>query len=656
LIVGKPYRTELERLPDTFSWCLRAPVSELSSCIRSGAELPLLAVGSGGSYTSAAFSEHLHQACTGRMAQAMTPLEAVHAPLDLRSIGVLIMSAGGKNPDVIGTFSRLSEREPRSLVALCTRIGTPLGRLASRSGRSRVVEFDIPSGKDGFLATNSLFATIVLLIRAYETAGLLKSSLPDDFSGLLTGHAEPDAFYEGLSSRASSLWGRSTLVVLYGPSARAAAVDVESRFSESALGNVQIADYRNFAHGRHYWLESRRRETAVIAFVTEDMAGLAERTLRLIPEDIPVLRIELPGGWVAASLSGILQSMYLARAAGEAAGVDPGRPTVPEFGRRLYRLPAFRARTGRSSLPRAEMAAIERKSKSTILSLESGGALEGWRAAYRAFTSTLKGAQFGGVVFDYDGTLCEASERFEGPRREVTEQLERLLRAGVVVGIATGRGKSVKEQLRERLSPSLWGRMPIAYYNGSEVGLLGDDAIPEGGKALAPPFDSILELLSRDGSVAGGCTVDANRHQISVVPVGAPGGVARLWECVRSVLDVNGLRDVRVLRSDHSVDILDNGSSKLAVLAAVRGLAGGDGGVEILRVGDRGCWPGNDCELLSGPHSLSVDETSADPGSCWNIASPGASHTAALLEYLELLVCGSGLASFSSHSPGEAAR
>jgi len=388
--VGKPYAAELERLPETYSWCLAASVSELGDWIRNSADGPLLVIGSGGSFTSASFSEFLHQVCTGRIAKALTPLEAVHSPLDLRHTNVLIMTAGGKNPDIIGAFSRLVEREPRSLGVLCTRGRTPLTRLASRTGRTRIFDFDIPSGKDGYLATNSLIATITLVVRAYESAGLTRPVLPDAFLALLPGRVTPAVFTRGLAVKAQPLWTRRTLIVLHTPATQAAAVDLEARFSEAALGSVQVADYRNFAHGRHYWLAVRGNETGIVAFVTREVTDLADRTLRLVPEEVPTLRIDLPEEGALASLSAVLHSLYLAQLAGDATGVDPGRPSVPDFGRRLYRIQAFRRPPKHDApLPAAETIAIERKARTTIRSLESRGELERWRSAYRHFRSNL---------------------------------------------------------------------------------------------------------------------------------------------------------------------------------------------------------------------------------------------------------------------------
>ena len=58
---------------------------------------------------------------------------------------------------------------------------------------------------------------------------------------------------------------------------------------------------------------------------------------------------------------------------------------------------------------------------------------------------------------------------------------------------------------------------------------------------------------------------------------------------------------------------------------------------ECLCIGDKGIWPGNDFELLSTTYSLSVNEVSIMPESCWNIAKVGSKNIKATLEYLNNL-------------------
>ena len=61
--------------------------------------------------------------------------------------------------------------------------------------------------------------------------------------------------------------------------AESAAFDLESKLVEAGLVSVLLADYRNFAHGRHHWL-AKNPDSAVVALASKEETLLAERTLR----------------------------------------------------------------------------------------------------------------------------------------------------------------------------------------------------------------------------------------------------------------------------------------------------------------------------------------------------------------------------------------
>ena len=118
----------------------------------------------------------------------------------------------------------------------------------------------------------------------------------------------------------------------------------------------------------------------------EDERTLAEKTLRLLPPEIPAARVTVPGTGSATSVASLGIALYLAGLAGEAKGVDPGAPHVPEFGRKLYHLNAYTSRR-RSAADRLEdraAIAIERKSGCSVATLERLGLLGGF-SPLRAF-------------------------------------------------------------------------------------------------------------------------------------------------------------------------------------------------------------------------------------------------------------------------------
>lgn len=115
-----------------------------------------------------------------------------------------------------------------------------------------------------------------------------------------------------------------------------AAADLESKLMEAGIRNVQPADYRNFAHGRHNWIGKHQQDTGVIMLSSPRCTWLAARTSGLLPPDIPVVRLHTELDGFDGMLSLLVQCMCAVGVPGEQSGIDPGRPRVAEFGRKQY--------------------------------------------------------------------------------------------------------------------------------------------------------------------------------------------------------------------------------------------------------------------------------------------------------------------------------
>lgn len=628
--MGKPYQLELDSLAATYEHSLRLDVSAVERFLADFRSHPLIAVGSGGSFTAAHLAAYLHERFARALARPATPLDAVEAVGHSRDTAVLLLSAGGSNPDVTGAFGLLAEAEPAKLAVLCGQPNSPLTKRIASYPYVDSFAFELTSGRDGFLATNSLLTFAVVLLRAYLTVGSVPRSIPRKLGHLLHPRRTSDQFLRELSERCSALWSRPTLVVLFGPDTSSAAIDLESKFTEAALGTVQLADFRNFGHGRHHWLAKHGDESAVLALATARDHNVASRTLDLLPSSIPRVLLTIPGSDVEASVAAIVTAFYVAGLAGNARGIDPGRPGVPAFGRRIYNLRTFHLRPQPlDRLPKAQVAAIERKTGSSVENLKSRGELNYWFQAYRQFVQRLRNARFGAIILDYDGTLCETRERAHGIRAESAAELVRLIRAGVLIGIVTGRGKSVRKDLRRELPADAWDHILVGYYNGSDIAPLRDESRPDAGK----PCDSlaiIARVLSSERSLVRLCDVDSRPSQISVTPkAGVP--LSSLWEALQRATS-NGCTGATVVRSGHSFDVLAPGVSKTSLVERI-----GQNNGCVLCIGDRGQWPGNDFALLSAAFSLSSHEVSCDPATCWNLAPPGQRGVVATLYYLRSL-------------------
>lgn len=632
--MGKPYDRELDAIPSTLAWAQSADITALVRTIRGACAGPLVAVGSGGSLSTAHALVNAHRAVTGQVAAVLTPLDATSHVLD-PDVAVWLLSASGNNVDVVAAARAFAVREPRQLVAFVGRSGSKVADVAAAHPYIDLHEFVPPTGKDGFLATNSLFGSAALLARAYSAAASGNTAEDPLRSGGLVSAADSTSDTVATWREQTLLtWTRDTTVVLHGGSTALGAIDLESKFTEAALGNVQLADYRNFGHGRHHWLAKRGEGSAVVALIADEDRDIAERTLALLPREITVARILLPGTPAESSLMSLLAAFRLTQWAGHVRGIDPGDPGVPPFGRQLYRLrpPRTKHAAGPAGLTARHAAAIQRKTRRTVAQLTASGDLPTWRASLRGFERALSSARFGAIVVDYDGTVVDTRDRFEPPRTDMAAELMRLLRHGVKVGVATGRGKSVRHALQQVLPAELWERVVIGYYNGAELGLLSDDATPASHVDPTAEIVRAAEQLRGHPDIAAHASVEVRAHQVTLTGDDSL-SEQRMWTIAHEV--TSGLDGVySVARSSHSVDVLDSTASKLHVPEHLRA-AGLDH--PVLVIGDRGRWPGNDYQLLAQPFALSVDECSADPSTCWNLAPAGQRGTAATLHALRSL-------------------
>ena len=166
--MAKPYTVEMSKLAETFAWAMASDIEPLRKAVKTASLSSLLAIGSGGSLTAAHALASLHQRCTGHLATVATPLEAIGEPL-ASSVAIWLLSAGGSNVDILSAFRALVAREPRQLGILCGRSDSPLANAARNHGFTDLLLYEPRTGKDGFLATNSLLAFVTLLTRAYAS-------------------------------------------------------------------------------------------------------------------------------------------------------------------------------------------------------------------------------------------------------------------------------------------------------------------------------------------------------------------------------------------------------------------------------------------------------------------------------------------------------
>jgi hypothetical protein len=622
------YEAELRNLDTTYEAALAADISTIKAAIAGASESSVIGVGSGGSFTVASLLCNLHEAYTGRVSRPSTPLEIICNPTLAAASPVFLISAEGKNPDVIEALERARRHSARAVHVLTNRSASALIECANGLSDISTHVFELVQ-KDGYLATNSLLLDSVLVARAYGELDKDKDQVPPSIDDLRIGEQSIDSWLSGVEDFVTSAVARKGVIVAFSPLLRPVAADLESKLSESALLYCQLADLRSFAHGRHLWLAERPSDCAILTLIEPSLQTLWESMRNLLPSEVPTLTMPLGGAKPRDLLSGLVGEMKLVSAIAKKAGKDPGKPEVPQFGVDLH----YADLPNLIPPPRDEPNGAE-QSKYEVLgarwpSVERQGSM---RRALSTFKAGFEHQVFRSIVFDYDGVLCSSQRHDSPPPTPIIDHLMRLVDADVVVGIASGRGGSIQEHMQASLPESKWKRIQLGLYN---CGYISDIA-------TAPSQRGTSEFLSHVTRIVGrlkalGAPIESVRtthpYQVSVRfrrGVNVEGN----WFVIADALGQAGLDMSRVVRSKHSVDILAPGVNKSHLIAHIV-LSFKVDPYQVLTMGDQGAWPGNDSSLLEHRFSLSVDQPSRRLDRGWKVAPSHKRDVDATLWYLD---------------------
>lgn len=623
--MGKPFNNELEILKSTVEWAESQDITLLSKFLfEENRQIPLICIGSGGSLSACHYAAMLYQKQNGVLSTAMTPLQLMYSGKNIiRDNKLLFLSASGKNKDILNAIKYGVKYNDAGMMSLTFSKNNPTEKLLEQY--SKVFRWceDIPSGKDGFLATNSLIATFSLLSICFDGEAISHTCFVED------------SYYKKSDFDFSSV---QNFIVLYGVLGESVAWDIESKLTEAALGSTLMSDYRNFGHGRHHWFAKKKENSCIIALITPNERELAEKTIDCLPKDIPLIYIETEQETPKASIDLLIKAFHFVKDLGMSRGIDPGRPGVPSYGRALYNLDYFKLTNRILPAEKTLDAAVRRKL--------GGNAIENvklWKhycEACQYFVRQLNRGTFTTIAFDYDGTLSapDYDSRFNQSLQDsIKNALLLLLKNGLRIVIATGRGKSVGDVFMKSIDRIYWPQIKIGYYNGACLLTLGEESVLEEWKN--DPFDGELRTLCTElrNRFPEGCidfdTTERNL-QLSIENVKTASDAEILYNACCEIIWDKQLKCVHIWRSSHSMDIVVyHRVSKKNVIEEL---------TNTLCIGDYGNMEGNDYELLSGPASLSVDKVSKKADCCWNIAPSGVKGLDATLFYLSKLTVKDG--------------
>jgi hydroxymethylpyrimidine pyrophosphatase-like HAD family hydrolase len=621
------FSAKLDSLPSTVGLCGDQNVSDLASAILCGGDRPTVLIGSGGSAISANFFSLCRSTFSFSRSAIETPMQFVSGMSGLQGNDVWLFTAGAENADVMAAVQSAYRRGAAKIYMITRNSDGRAVRYLKELGGD-IFSVPVSEEKDGFLATHSLMATVATLLLAFDSITEVPSGgkIIDRFVAEISSELEADVRNQYLEAF-SSLRNDDTLLVLSEPQLSSISTLIDTSVWEAAICNVQSTDFRNFAHGRHTWLQHRPNRTFVLALTGQDLPSIHESILSLIPAGVRRTQVNFGNCGRFENAVGLVRGLIMIEAMGSAVKIDPGRPGVGIFGRNIYEDEAL------LSASRSIVSAVRHKYAFFQKQDTVGNSLALLSEFHRKRLTSLETQVFGGIVLDYDGTIVSTDDRRKPPVESIRSQLIRLHDLGVKVAIATGRGGSAGDQLRQVFDLGAHQEILMGYYNGAylqtlDVDIKVDRPNPnEDIDAAIAWLDDNPQFFKRYESPKRGLQVTIQKADL-VSPKLFFEAVSAIPLVTSNCLQLNG--------SAHSFDIVVSGTSKLDVVKAV-GLKIKPGSA-VLCLGDSGSIIGNDHDLLSHPCGISVDAVCGGPDGSWSVYGYEKSGPDALLAILSSLI------------------
>lgn len=613
--MGKDFVKEIACLEETYRSAINSDVTQIAKFLKASKENSLISIGSGGSYSAAYIFSYFNQK-VGKLSKAITPLELTDYANCLKEISAVLLTAGGRNADALNAYKYLAGYEAKNILTICMRKNAPISTIQKNNMHNMYYDFETPNKKDGFLAVNSLFATIVIISKAfYEISGMDFFSLPKEFNNKI------ELSSEKLMNLENAL-RKKTIILLHGGITTPIAVDMESKFSEAALGNIQLVDFRNFAHGRHYWISQNLEDTSVISLIGCKEKKLAEKTLKMLPENLTKYCVYTDKDNIENFLMLFNHMLFIVYKAGQYIGINPGRPKVSDYGRKIYHISYNFKSEYKNLVNSTTIRALYRK-------LGNMSFTKKYLDIGNSVLQNINNKCYKGIIFDYDGTLIDKSNT--NISEKIFLVLNEMLASNIIIGISTGRGKSVRHELQKVVDKKHWNKVYIAYYNGQVFGTLNNEAIPNNKTAILEDLKCIHKDLAELKSK--GYTLDLRPYQLTIV---ASNGMMESNDMILIQEIANRYIDVKVVKSSHSVDVIQKCASKRDIIQFIQSDKNFDiNENNVLFIGDSGELGGNDYDLLLSDTGLSVNHVSKSLKSCWNFAPFSVRGVEATLYYLD---------------------
>ena len=295
-----------------------------------------LLVGSGGSFSASIFGEILYLHSLGKLAKAITPFEFEGLnKIDSDTI-VWFISHGGSNTDILGAALYAKEIEHSKSIILT---GNKNSKLADLANQYKWKKIFIQSQERNFVSIIGFLSQISALSAILATNEELEKL--DEFFSEESLRSFFNSSIKIMKSLAYKISNNSDVVdnIHIVGLARGwgwpALIDLESKIIEGGICTIEMAELKNFTHGRYINTFGRKNRYAILMKTPSD-AELVNYIVKRFKRRVPYSVLQTDKNGIIGSIELIIKSIFLAYYLGQIAKKDILKPKYPPEAKGLY--------------------------------------------------------------------------------------------------------------------------------------------------------------------------------------------------------------------------------------------------------------------------------------------------------------------------------
>jgi sugar/nucleoside kinase (ribokinase family) len=293
-------------------------------------------IGSGGSFTAAAFTEALYLHSWGKLAKAMSPFEFEGLDNVERDVTIWFISHGGGNTDILGAALHAKALGHSNCAVLTGNKSSKLAEIAHQNGWKT---FFIQGEERNFVSIIGLLSQVSTLCGLFAPEQEIVT-LDEFFSenSLRTNVNSANREMSSMACAFSSGVGNIDKIHIVS-FARGwgwpALIDFESKVVEGGLCTIEISELKNFTHGRYINLFGRPNRCVIIIKTPKDKE-LVDYLYSRFEKRFKIFVLETDKEGIVGSLDLLVKSLFLTWHLGNMAKKDILHPIFPKEARGLY--------------------------------------------------------------------------------------------------------------------------------------------------------------------------------------------------------------------------------------------------------------------------------------------------------------------------------